>query len=157
MTPPLKPHGGQDASGGAERGDVSQGSREAVTGEPRTWTLTIPAVVPFLNLNQRMHWAPKAELTRKWRQTALMTAQVGGLPKGLAKVHVTAHITKPTRRAFDVHNLIPTLKAIIDGLVDHGLVADDSTKYLTGPDMRVNPDTGPAAVVVTITEMKGTK
>lgn len=83
-----------------------------------------------------------------------MTAQVAGLPKGLAKVHVTAHITKPTRRAFDVHNLIPTLKAIIDGLVDHGLVADDSTKYFTGPDMRVSDETGPASITLTIKEIQ---
>jgi hypothetical protein len=29
----------------------------------RTWTLTVSSALPMLNLNQRHHWAKKAQLT----------------------------------------------------------------------------------------------
>lgn len=58
------------------------------------------------------------------------------LPKRIPKVQITAHIIKPTSRAYDAHNLIPTVKAIIDGLVDYQLITDDTNKHLIGPDMR---------------------
>lgn len=119
----------------------------------RTATLTIPAPAAWISMNQRLHWAKKAELTRTWRLAAAVAARKAELPKGLPHVHITATVTKPSRRAFDVHNLLPSLKAAIDGLVDYGLIEDDSTKYLTGPDMRVNPETGPASVVLEIVEI----
>ncbi len=117
------------------------------------YTLTIPAPAEWINLNQRMHWAMKAKLTKAWRLSASLNARQANLPKDLGKVHVLVVVTKPTRRAFDVHNLLPSFKAIIDGLVDYGLVEDDSTKFLTGPDMRVDPDVGPASVQLTITPL----
>lgn len=46
------------------------------------------------------------------------------------------------------------MKAVIDGLVDYGVVADDSTKYLTGPDMRVSDDTGPASITIILKEIQ---
>ena len=117
----------------------------------RQWTITIPAAVPFLNLNQRMHWAPKAERTKAWRRTANMCAAVAKLPKDLNRVHIVAHITKPTNRQYDVHNLMPTLKACVDGLVDYGLIPDDTNDHLTGPDLRQGGK-GEAGVTITITE-----
>lgn len=146
----------QEGARGAERVSGGSGSFGSGTGPhsaPRVWTLVIPAPTAWISLNQRLHWAKKAELTRTWRLAASLAARKAGLPKGIPHVHITATVTKPSRRAFDVHNLLPSLKAAIDGLVDYGLVADDSTKYLTGPDMRVNPETGPAAVVLTITAL----
>lgn len=154
MTPPLKPGAVTSASGEAERGDVSPESFEAIKDDPETWTLTIPAPTAWISLNHRMHWAAKAKLTKSWRLATSLAARNADLPKGLAHVHITATVTKPTRRAFDVHNLLGTFKAQIDGLVDHGLVADDSTKYLTGPDMRVDPNIGPASVTLTIKEIQ---
>ncbi len=117
----------------------------------RQWTITIPAIVPFLNLNQRQHWAPKAHMTKVWRTQTECLAAIAKLPKGLDRVHITAHIIKPTARQYDVHNLMPTLKACVDGLVDYGLIPDDTNDHLTGPDLRQGGK-GPAAVIITITE-----
>ena len=153
MTPQETPRGGQGAAGEAERVSGGQGVNEGGTGDSRTWTLTIPAPAAWISLNHRMHWAAKAKLTKSWRLATSLAARNAGLPKGLAHVHITATVTKPTRRAFDVHNLLGTFKAQIDGLVDYGIVADDSTKYLTGPDMRVDPNPGPASVRLTIKEI----
>ena len=39
----------------------------------------------------------------------------------------------------DLHNYMPTLKALVDGLVDAGLLPDDDARHLQGPDMRLDP------------------
>lgn len=115
------------------------------------WTLVVPAPADFINLNQRLHWAPKARLTRAWRHATHIRARQAKLPKGLERVHITANVIKPSGRAYDVHNLLPTAKAAIDGLVDYGLIPDDTNTHLTGPDMRARGGKGPAALVITIT------
>jgi hypothetical protein len=120
--------------------------------EPRTWTVTIPTIVEFINLNQRHHWAEKARLTRAWRNAAKLFAERADLPKGLERVHITAHIIKTTSRQYDVHNLLPTLKAAVDGLVDYGLIPDDSNEYLVGPDLRQGGK-GTPGIIITITEL----
>jgi hypothetical protein len=117
----------------------------------RTWTITIPAVVDWLNLNQRMHWAQKAKLTKVWRTQTDLRATIEGLPKDLQHVHITAHVIKSTSRQYDVHNLMPTLKACVDGLVDYGLIPDDTNKHLTGPDLRQGGK-GEPGIRITITE-----
>ena len=154
MTPQTPTRGGTDGLEGAEWVSGGRGGFEATDGPHRLAQFTISAPADWINLNQRLHWAKKAELTRQWRLAAHVAAQQAKVHQGFSKVHVTAYITKPTRRAFDVHNLIPTMKAVIDGLVDYGVVADDSTKYLTGPDMRVSDETGPASITLTIKEIQ---
>jgi hypothetical protein len=81
----------------------------------------------------------------------MMCAQVAKLPKNLDRVHIVAHIIKPTSRQYDVHNLMPTLKACVDGLVDYGLIPDDTNAHLTGPDLRQGGK-GELGVIITITE-----
>lgn len=124
--------------------------------EPRSWELTIPAPCKWISMNSRHHWAVRAELTRLWRTTARVHAQQAKLPKGLESVHVEARIWKPTNRSYDAHNALPTLKACIDGVVDYGLLVDDSNEYLIGPDVR-HGGVGPAAVVLIITEISRSK
>lgn len=115
-------------------------------------TLTIPAPCQFINLNQRMHYHPKAELTRKWRHAAHAAAHDAGLPTGLEKVHIVAHIHKTTNRDYDAHNLMPTLKACVDGLVDYGLIIDDTNRHVIGPDVRHGTKQPTPAITLTITQ-----
>lgn len=118
----------------------------------RSWTLTIPAPAPWLNANDRGHWSKRSGLTRVWRETAQILARQQRLP-GLGKVCIEAVLSFPDKRRRDAHNYYPTLKAIVDGLVDHGLIPDDSAQYLIGPDIRVGEPVrakkyGPSGVVV---------
>lgn len=106
----------------------------------------------WLSMNQRLHWAPKAERVRQWRALARFTAQQAKLPTRLENVHITAHVHKTDRRSYDVHNLLPTMKAVIDGLVDYGLVDDDDNSRLTGPDMRHGEKQDQAGITITIKE-----
>lgn len=105
--------------------------------ESRTWTLAIPADEWWINSNYRNGWRRAALLTKSWREQAHWMAKAEKLPTGLEKIHIVATFQFRDKRRRDVHNLMPTLKAVVDGLVDYGLIPDDSTTYLTGPDLRV--------------------
>jgi crossover junction endodeoxyribonuclease RusA len=57
-------------------------------------------------------------------------AQDAGLPFGLDEVGIEALPLMGTRVLQDAANCIPAVKAAIDGLVDYGLIEDDSPKWL---------------------------
>jgi hypothetical protein len=52
-----------------------------------------------------------------------------------------------------VGNYYPTAKAILDGLVDAGVLPDDNDDHVTGPDMRRTRPNGPLQVTITIREI----
>jgi Holliday junction resolvase RusA-like endonuclease len=118
-----------------------------------TITLTIPAPAKWLNSNDRMHWRPKAKLTKAWRQAAHVYARQAKLPKGLARVRIDVQVHKTTPNRYDAMNLYPTLKAVVDGLVDYGLVMDDNNDHVTGPFITDGGRDDTAKVVLTVTEI----
>jgi crossover junction endodeoxyribonuclease RusA len=101
---------------------------------PREWLLTS---------NQRLAWRPKANRTSYLRDAAGWQARgwkaqhrkdvVTPFPQ---RMEATAWLRFPTARDRDPANWYPTVKAIVDGVVDAGVLVDDSTRYLLGPDMR---------------------
>ena len=95
--------------------------------------LELPKLADWLNLNQKEHWAPRNKRAQVWRHGAHIKARQAKLPRGLRRVQVDAYVWKSSRRRYDPHNLMPTLKPVIDGLVDYGLLVDDSSEYLAGP------------------------
>lgn len=128
----------------------------------RRWTLTIDAPARWLNANDRRHRLAAARDVREWRQAAGWHARAARLPRGLAAVHVLAVLRMPDRRRRDPANFHPTVKAVVDGLVDYGLIPDDNPTHLDGPDIRVGdplPVSRPGAyrlpgrLVLTITEV----
>lgn len=89
---------------------------------PTTYRLDLPYERPPLTANQRMHWARKAQITRAVRFSAKVAAR--DIPAlGRCSVHLVWTVTDRRRR--DADNLVPTLKACADGLVDAGVVVDD--------------------------------
>ena len=92
----------------------------------REVVLWLPFEKPPLTANQRMHWAPRSRLTKRVRMAARALAGVAGLPRGLARVRVGLEYVPRDNRRRDADNLVPTLKAACDGLVDYGLVGDDT-------------------------------
>lgn len=123
------------------------------------WRMRIPAPCQWINANQRIHWSRRALLTRAWRSAAAAWAHDAKLPRGLTSVAVVAYLRFPDRRRRDPHNYYPTLKAVIDGLVDYGLIPDDNARHLSGPDIRIAAPLegrgyGPAGeVVLTVQEL----
>lgn len=97
-----------------------------------TWhTLWLPYATPPLTANQRLHWAAKARTTADVRRTAMLLARAAKLPQGFEHVTIELHYTPRDRRRRDASNLMPTQKAVVDGLVDAGLVPDDTPEYVT--------------------------
>lgn len=117
-------------------------AHELVVDVPRAWWLTS---------NQRLDRWTKAEHTRDLRALARTEAAAQALPRGLHRVRIIAHLTYPDHRRRDANNAHPTTKALIDGLVDYGLIPDDNDRHLVGPDHR--PDgTGPGYRVRLVVE-----
>lgn len=115
------------------------------------YVLVVSAPCSFLNANHRLHWAVKHKLTRAWRQQTHWAAKSAHLPTFDGPVSITATIHRDHNRGrWDVGNLAPTAKAAVDGLVDAGVLVDDSNRYVTGPDMRAGEPWADAALVLTI-------
>lgn len=89
------------------------------------WTLDLPYERPPLNANQRIHWRTKAALTKQVRAASFYAAkQAGILHCDKVRVTLTWFVRTSNRR--DADNVVPTLKACCDGLVDAGVVPDDT-------------------------------
>lgn len=96
--------------------------------------IRFPPPAPTLNMNQRLHWARKAERTADWREAARLAA-VNAANNGLKRNQPfsVVQLVIPVRSLKvrrDPSNWYPTVKAVVDGLVDAGVFADDSSKHL---------------------------
>ena len=110
--------------------------------------LTIDPPAALINANQRLHHHAKAKLTRAWRQAA--HDAVGFDPYHYTRAHLTVYIRFANNIRRDVGNYYPTAKAIVDGLVDALVLADDNDQHVIGPDMRRDYPNGPLRVRVRI-------
>ena len=113
--------------------------------------LTIPAPCDWLNSNQRLHRMVHAKRTAAWREAARVA--LSG-PSWWAPfdgpVHIVCTVHKTRAGRWDAGNLYPTAKAIVDGLVDAGVIPDDSNEWVTGPDMRAGEKRAEPCVVVRV-------
>jgi hypothetical protein len=107
---------------------------------------------PWLNSNDRDHWRVLSPIRADWRRLAAEAAAAAGLPTGVGRVHITGHVVKERAGDYDAMNFYPTAKAIVDGLIDHGLCLDDSNEFVEGPFLFPGGK-GPAALVLTIREL----
>ncbi len=129
----------------------------AVT-ETRVWTLTIPAPAKWLNANDRVDLRRQTPDRRAWRDAGRVYAMQAKLPK-LDRAHLLAELRFADERRRDVHNLYPSIKALVDGLIDYGLLPDDNHRHLVGPDLRYGPKVAKrpggvsGEVVLTITDL----
>lgn len=98
-----------------------------------TGIIPIPLEKNPLSLNSRDHWAKKAKHTKTWRAFA---AQMAHRYPELAACDVTLTWFVTTTHRRDEDNLYPLLKALCDGLVDAGVVRDD-TPDLMGKACRI--------------------
>ena len=89
------------------------------------WTVAIPAPAPWLSANQRRDLRRQTPDRRAWRDAGMVHAKRVRLPR-LQYAHLVAVLRFPDNRRRDAHNYYPTLKALVDGRVDYGLLPDDS-------------------------------
>lgn len=119
------------------------------------WAMEMPWPKPPLNANQRLHWAAAARLKREVRAAGALIARSVGLPRGLRRVHVWIEVTPPDRRRRDPSNFMPTQKALLDGLVDYGLVPDDCPPYVQERvPVLLDPVPGRPRVVLVVDDLR---
>lgn len=91
-------------------------------------------VKPPLSLNDRpKHWAARGAQVAKVRELAAVLCReqiAAGNLDVLDPVVVTLVWFAPDRRARDADNPVATLKPVCDGLVDAGLVPDDTPEWI---------------------------
>lgn len=100
-------------------------------GEGGKYVLELPWTRPLLSLNDRPHPLRRAEYVKTMRETAHILAKANNLPRDKTHVIVTLFWLPPDNRRRDAENPIPVLKALCDGLVDYGLVPDDTPDFMT--------------------------
>lgn len=121
--------------------------------EPRTWTIEMPAGMELLNANQRLHWAPKARITKALRDAAYILARKQRIPR-LERARIVCVYEPPDRRERDALNWADSAKACVDGICgDAGVLINDSSKYLDGPYMEIGEVYPKGRLVLHITEI----
>ena len=124
-------------------------------------TVSITVAIPsseILTSNQRLHWRAKAGKTSSIRHRSFLTWRSAGSPR-MGHARCVAHLCYPNKRPRDVSNLMPTIKAAIDGIVSGPgslkgrggcLLPDDDDAHLIGPDLRhTDGDVTPGFLTIT--------
>lgn len=96
--------------------------------DARRWQIELPFMRP-LSLNHRTHYMVRAKATAEVRAGAAEMIELAGVPP---LAHLSACVVYSPRdaRRRDPINLIPTLKACEDALVDCGVVPDDNPSFV---------------------------
>ena len=102
--------------------------------------IEFPMPAPLMSMNDRQHWRPQRIRAKAWR-TASHLYSLGKGPFGPSLIEVVLPV--PDKRRRDPHNYAPTLKHIVDGLVDAGLWPDDTPEFVRTlePTLAVCPRT----------------
>lgn len=105
------------------------------------WTIELPDA-EVVNHNSRGHWNARYGSHRQWKEntTWLARAAAQAFPDG--PVIVTLACVQSDRRRRDVDNHVAgtALKGAIDGLVEAGLLDDDSWRHVTEIRCRLTSD-----------------
>jgi crossover junction endodeoxyribonuclease RusA len=104
-----------------------------------------------LTLNQRLNRFEQNRRTQKIRESVGWQARA----KKLRPVHhisVGLHYATGDARRRDTDNLVPTLKAACDGLVDAGVVPDDVPQHMTKIMPTIHNGPGKRRLWITVEE-----
>lgn len=94
--------------------------------------MTVPGIPPSPNQTRREHWAKRAAAAKQWKRDAFYAAVEarevwrGRVRFPLPSAAVRLVIVSPTSVRRDPDNAIASMKPLIDGLVQAGIIADDS-------------------------------
>jgi hypothetical protein len=115
------------------------------------WTLLLPLDAPPLRDNDRMHWAKKARHTRELRRIGWALARQQRVPQ-LDRALIVLHWRPATVRSRDQLSIAPTLKPLVDGLIDALVLPDDDSDHAQLTCV-IEPVAAPAALWLSITDL----
>lgn len=93
----------------------------------REWVLELPFTRP-LSLNGRGNYYTRARQIKAFRNAGWGLAMQAKIPP-LSRIAVELHYAPRDGRRRDSLNLVATLKPIEDGIVDAGVIVDDTPAY----------------------------
>jgi hypothetical protein len=115
--------------------------RDPALDQVAPYRLMIPNLAGWLSSNDDRAgklFHARRHTVAAWRAAGRDHAERAEVPP-LRAVRVIAELCFRDRRRRDPCNYGDTAKPCIDGLVDAGVVPDDSAAYVLGPDMRLGP------------------
>lgn len=120
---------------------------------PRSWRIELPPRTVLLNANQTIHFRKRAEIVKALRHTGFAMARHYKVP-AMERAHVFYVIHPDTvGRRRDSGNWSPSAKAVIDGMVDAGVLPDDNHERLLGPDPRMGAPVPGSQLVLVVTDL----
>lgn len=100
------------------------------------------------NAERRMNMHVRGKVVKQWRTDFCLLAKYEKIPRlTSAKIRVTPY--QKRGKLQDVAACAPAAKAAIDGLVDAGVLPDDSSKFVTSIEF-ASPERGDDKLVLTI-------
>lgn len=110
----------------------------------RTWTFDLPYRTPPLSLNgARGNPYARARTVKQVRRLACFRSLEQKIP-ALRRCAIELHYAPTDSRRRDPHNLVATLKPVEDGIVDAGVVPDDTPEFVPPTTPIIDAPTGKA-------------
>jgi crossover junction endodeoxyribonuclease RusA len=122
----------------------------------RTWTIRLPWTAPPASANDRDHWRVKAKKVAEIRETAergLLSTGTSWLDCQHIRVGLV-YVPRDARRRDPDNLVVPLMKALVDGIVDAGVVPDDTPEYVTREFPVILPPDGDPRLELVITEVR---
>jgi crossover junction endodeoxyribonuclease RusA len=119
----------------------------------RTWEIRLPWDKPPASANDRDHWRVKARKVQNIRSVALLsTDDYDVRPCTRIAVELT-YVPRDKRRRDPDNLVVPLFKALVDGIVDAGIVPDDTPEYVIRSMPQILPPDGDPRLILTIREV----
>lgn len=116
------------------------------------WTLIYPSRPWTVNTERKWNHFRRAQIVKEWREAFFYLAKEAGVPH-LLEIEVEGlPILSGRGRPQDVGAASNAVKAAVDGIVDAGVIPDDSPTYLKRLSFRA-PLKGPNALHLTIRDL----
>lgn len=94
------------------------------------WEIAYHKLPKTTNWERNQQRFIRAKFVKEWREEGFKLAADADLPQGLGQIGVEVLAVCPTRNVQDTTSCLPSYKALQDGLVDYGLVKDDSPDFV---------------------------
>ena len=94
-----------------------------------TYELTIAGQLWTVNAERNRHWAWRSTRAKQWRTDAFYTARAARIPP-MDACTIVVRVEQAKGRLADPEAHSPPFKACLDGIVDAGVLPDDTGEYV---------------------------